>query len=273
MIAIDNINIRFQSVLDMYLSPFKRCLRIGCRPLGRDAFSVIELLVALAVIAVLMAIIVPSLLRVRDQAITNQSASNLRQLGVAVMLYASEKGVYPPGNTTFNDGPYPLWETLRPYAGGGERHRSIPSWECPRRAITRNPNGPIWITPSYSANSFVMVDSRDRDGEPGVPRADLVPVAKVARPSEVIGLIDASQRSPSGWSNAILTGTIFNTVGNPANANRPLSGHPITEPDTDVGGGTVRYRHKGTANAVFLDGSVRNFAKGDILEKHLFINY
>lgn len=53
-------------------------------------FSLIELLVVVAIIALLIAILVPSLSRARDQAKTAGCLSNLRQVGVGVEMYVTD---------------------------------------------------------------------------------------------------------------------------------------------------------------------------------------
>ncbi len=63
----------------------------------RLAFTLIELLVVVAIISLLMAILLPSLSNARKQAQRIVCASNLRQLGVGVMMYASDaSGKLPP---------------------------------------------------------------------------------------------------------------------------------------------------------------------------------
>jgi prepilin-type N-terminal cleavage/methylation domain-containing protein len=54
------------------------------------AFTLVELLVVIDVIAVLVAILLPSLSRAREQAIRVQDLSNMRQHGIAYAQYIQD---------------------------------------------------------------------------------------------------------------------------------------------------------------------------------------
>jgi prepilin-type N-terminal cleavage/methylation domain-containing protein len=66
-------------------------------PSPRRAFTLVELLVVIGVIALLIAMLLPSLKKARETAVRTACASNLRQIHGAVVMYANEnRGWLPP---------------------------------------------------------------------------------------------------------------------------------------------------------------------------------
>jgi prepilin-type N-terminal cleavage/methylation domain-containing protein len=70
-----------------------------------SAFTLVELLVVIGIIAILIAILMPALRRAREQANEIACASNQRQLMMAFLMFAADQKGHLPGNFTDHANP------------------------------------------------------------------------------------------------------------------------------------------------------------------------
>jgi prepilin-type N-terminal cleavage/methylation domain-containing protein/prepilin-type processing-associated H-X9-DG protein len=123
----------------------------------RASFTLIELLVVIAIIAILAALLLPALASAKAKARQAKCASNLHQIGLAMIMYADDHAGWLP-ETTHGLPTNRSWVfTLAPYVG-----RIDPIRICPA-----DPNGRARLTnfaTSYMLNEYVFVDVTDPFG-------------------------------------------------------------------------------------------------------------
>lgn len=71
----------------------------------RKGFTLIELMIVIAIIAILAAILVPNFLRARNQGQLTACKSNLKNMGTALEMYSTDSsGTYPVAIATLTTG-------------------------------------------------------------------------------------------------------------------------------------------------------------------------
>jgi len=82
----------------------------------RSAFTIVELLLVIAIVGTLIALLMPAIQAAREATRRSSCANNLKQIGVAIANYESAKKVYPPGA---------IWDPPSVPAKKRRRHGSI----------------------------------------------------------------------------------------------------------------------------------------------------
>jgi prepilin-type N-terminal cleavage/methylation domain-containing protein len=108
--------------------------------LPRSAFTLIELIVVIAIISILMALILPAVQSTRAAASRVQCTNNLKQLGLALQLFHDAQRKFPLSDTGVADVAPTLYTQLLPHVDQANQTRLDPQpvevFLCPARRST-----------------------------------------------------------------------------------------------------------------------------------------
>jgi prepilin-type N-terminal cleavage/methylation domain-containing protein/prepilin-type processing-associated H-X9-DG protein len=148
------------------------------------AFTLIELLIVVAIIAILAAILFPVFAQAREKARQTTCVSNLRQLGLGVAMYAQDYESYPAHSSPSSQVPRTRWpDYIYPYV------KNDPLFICPsvspdlRSAFRRFAHNQDSLYGGYGYNFQYLGNSRF---------PFYAPDAAVERPAETFAIADTN---------------------------------------------------------------------------------
>ncbi len=133
----------------------------------RHGFTLIELLVVIAIIAILAAILFPVFASARRKAYQATCQSNLKQIAVAIIMYADDNDdAGPTGTACLNnaDNPAANWALcnaalkLAQYGAGWASYDVVNTGYPPSGRNFKH--SPLWVCPNGNKSSYLMLAGR-----------------------------------------------------------------------------------------------------------------
>ncbi|NCO36548.1 MAG: hypothetical protein AUJ92_04690 [Armatimonadetes bacterium CG2_30_59_28] len=193
----------------------------------RRGFTLIELLVVIAIIAILAAILFPVFAKAREKARTSSCQSNLKQLGIAMLMYVQDYDEVFPVSHYWIGTDAPTWRVrIFPYV------KNAQAFACPSAADLSTFTGTVWLDNAQAAGYSEPYAHNYGNGGVSRGMASGPSMAEIAVPADTVLLQDGSGGFVDG------------------------------DPELDTAHGYVRTdaagrRHTDGANYSFVDGHVK----------------
>ena len=271
--------------MSLHHSPTTRNSDRGIHGTDRRAFTLVELLVVIGIIAVLISMLLPALNRAREQARSAKCLSNLRQLAMATMGYTNFNKGYFPGQGGKGNSPPDQWiawadtiakdddptdpayidnSALQPYLGArGDALRAI--FRCDSDDVETRPvmPGPEKYRYSYSMNQM-LTNPGKYDAAPWLvnSKKGRTKIPEVRNSSQKIMMVEEDTKSiDDGVWNAFIMDTsssppvFYGRGGTPTgNPNQLADRHELSK---------NKLHPFGRGNVAFCDGHAEIISRAD----------
>lgn len=206
------------------------------------AFTLVEVLVVVAILGILAALLFPSITGSQNRAKSAKDAGNLRAIGSALALYAGENNGQIPVDSSPSQGPW--FMALEPYLNTGLTAANMAGTPA---TVKR---GTVWEYPlnlgpyrtlvgwGYGINAYYL--STWQFGE-SPPNHRPIRMAQVAKPSQTVFAMGSTFLSGSSLYT-------YPTTKLTPPSRQDLGGEPYLDPNKGI-------------NVLFLDGSVQYFSR------------
>lgn len=172
---------------------------------GRRGFAMVEALVALAILALLAAVLIPTLKSQLDKSEVSAVAANLQAIREAVLAYRENVGFYPQQLVQLSTKPGVGGVTTNNSCGGATPAANVARWRGPyiAQSITASgiPSGEVMIRNTLVRSPANATNPNPPEGTLRVEVADAYNSANHAFVSDV-------EKAFDGSSNDLATGAI-----------------------------------------------------------------
>lgn len=129
----------------------------------RKAFTLIELMIVMAIIAVLVGLILPRFKGMRDQANISKAQGEIRSIKTAVESYYMTNGAYPPTTLTIC-ATYLTLATTFPRILQNNLYDPFGATPTTEYRYMRSPNGAYYVIFSIGPNNIATITGIDNTG-------------------------------------------------------------------------------------------------------------
>lgn len=210
------------------------------KPCLLPGFTLIELLVVVAIIGILASLLLPVLAKGKEKAKKTQCLSNLKQMGLAMLMYADDNNSrVPRGNE-----PY-WWQMYLPSLGGTraarDEYKRVRVYTCPAYPDKRQ-------VMCYVVNAWQFTNPRDTTGSEIIGAQS---INRIQRPVDTIYFADNENGAwrPVFTVTSILGSQDLNDVWSPSHLPYATGGRALNGERR-----VAARRHGDGCNLLFFDG-------------------